>query len=298
MKRILFAILMLLLFASFLSFNPVNFYNLSPGVSAAAKMDVDEVVRKHLEAIGATESRASSNSRIILGDCKFSFQGHGTGTTAGKAVIASQGNMILIGMNFPTPEYPHERLGYDGHSVTAGFIRPGVRTVLGDFIRTHDVALHEGLLGGALSAAWPLLDLTTRKPKLEYSGTQKVNGREAHVLTYTPHGGSDFDIRLFFDSETFQHVRTEYSRLISARMGRTIDQSSSQRPTRYKMIEDFSDFKKEGNLTLPHSYKLQVMIEEQADSIQMQWELFLTQYSYNRRIPPESFNVEAFTASQ
>src|SRR5205085_5750013 len=68
MKRILFTLLMLLLFASFLSFNPVNFYNLSHGASAAAKMDVDEVVRKHLEAIGATESRASSNSRIILGD--------------------------------------------------------------------------------------------------------------------------------------------------------------------------------------------------------------------------------------
>ena len=65
MKRILFAILMLLLFASFLSFNPVNFYNLSPGVSAAAKMDVDEVVRKHLEAIGIQE-RVGRNMEYVV----------------------------------------------------------------------------------------------------------------------------------------------------------------------------------------------------------------------------------------
>ena len=29
-----------------------------------------------------------------------------------------------------------------------------------------------------------------------------------HVLRFTPEGGSDMDITLFFDLETFQHVRT------------------------------------------------------------------------------------------
>jgi len=42
----------------------------------------------------------------------------------------------------------------------------------------ENVPLREGLLGGVLSAAWPLLRLAQQNPKLEYRGLKKMEGRQ------------------------------------------------------------------------------------------------------------------------
>ncbi len=265
-----------------------------PPAAANEKLNPEEVVRKHLESIGATETRAAVTSRVIVGDCKFSYHTRSRGAADGRVVMASEGVKSLIGMTFPTPDYPFERLGFDGRTLTTGFIRPGTRTLLGDFLRTHDGVFREGLIGGTLSAAWPLLDMEARNPKLNYMGTQKVNGRKVHVLEYSPRKGSDFEIRLFFDGETFQHVRSEYERVISAQPGRTDKESASQRATRYSMVKEFSDFKKESGLMLPHGYKLRILLENAAGNSEFEWALNLVEYAFNRRIPSDSFNVEAY----
>jgi hypothetical protein len=272
-------------------------------VSATQKMTVEEVVRKHLESIGATEERASVKSRIVIGTTKFSYRvTKGVGKAEGTAVMASEGDRSLIGMNFPEADYPHERLGFDGKSFTTGFIRTGVRTVLGDFLYSHNDVFKEGLIGGSLTQTWALLNMAERKPKLEYEGTKKINGKETYMLSYGLRKGSDFEIRLYFDSATFQHVRSEYTQVIAPMIGQTVstlqgrptENSSRQRSTRYEMVEEFSDFKKESGLTLPHNYKFRLVIDNQGGARQFDWELNLVQYNFNRPIPPDSFNVEAF----
>lgn len=265
-------------------------------VPAADKMKAEDVVLKHLESIGAQESRASITSRIIIGTCKFSYRVNRVGQTEGNAVLASEGVKSLIGMTFPETDYPFERLGFDGRNFTTGYIRPGIRSVLGDFLYSHNDVFKEGLIGGALTQAWPLLDMSGRNPKLEYDGTQKINGKEVHVLSYSPRKGSDFQIKLFFDSATFQHVRTVYSQNISPQMGKTDKESSRQRGTRYEIVEDFADFKKESGLTLPHNYKIKLEIDNQGGNAQYNWELSLTQYAFNRKIPVDAYNVEAYKA--
>lgn len=263
-------------------------------VSAQEKMKPEEVVSKHLEAIGAAESRSSVTSRIIIGTAKFSYRTNRVGQTEGNAVMASEGGKSLIGMTFPEADYPFERLGFDGRNFKTGYVRPGIRTVLGDFLYSRSEVFKEGLIGGALNQAWPLLDLSTKNPKLSYEGTQKVNGREAYVLGYNSRKGSDFEIKLYFDSETFQHVRSQYVQVISAPPGKTIDTSSRQRSTRYQIVEEFADFKKESGLTLPHTYKLQLIIDNQGGIGQYDWTLSFVQYAFNRKIPADSFDVEAF----
>src|SRR5258708_21716858 len=84
---------------------------------------------------------------------------------------------------------------------------------------THDLIFKQGLMGGTLSSAWPLLDLTARGPLLEYVGTKKVDNRLLHELKYLPRGGSDLKIALFFEQDTFRHVRTAYERGIAAPTG-------------------------------------------------------------------------------
>jgi hypothetical protein len=260
---------------------------------AAEGVKAEEVLAKHLESIGAADARGSVRTRVISGDCKFSFHARSSGQTEGKVVFASEGVKSLLGIAFPSPEYPQERIGFDGKNLTTGYLSPGIRSVLGNFLLTYNVIVREGLFGGTLSTAWPLLDLPARKSKVEYAGTKSINGRETHVLRYNPGKGSEVSVKLYFDSVTFQHVRTEYERVINAVMGRTPEASSSQSASRYKMVEDFSDFKKEGGLTLPHEYKLQLSIIGQTACAQYEWTLRFTQFDFNQPIAPDSFNVEA-----
>jgi hypothetical protein len=264
--------------------------------SSVEKLKADDVVRRHLESIGTAQQRAAAAHRVIVGKVKFSFRARGTGQTEGDVVLASEGMKSLIGMGFPNQEYPHERLGFDGKIFTTGYIRPGVRTVLGDFIKNRDIVFREGLIGGTLTTAWPLLDLESKNPKLDYEGTQKINGREAYVLSYSPRKGSDFQIRLFFDAETFQHVRSSYEQVMSAMQGRTDKDSARQSASRYQLVEEFSDYKKEGGLTLPHTYKLQLLIDDYTGTSKSEWILTLTQFVLNQPVPADSFNVEAYKA--
>jgi len=271
-------------------------YCLTISASPVEKLKAEDVVRKHLESIGTPEQRAAAAHRVILGTVQFSFRARGTGKTLGNAVLASEGMMSLIGMQFPNAEYPHERLGYDGRAFTTGFIRPGVRTVLGDFMKNRDSVFKEGLIGGTLSTAWPLLDINNRSPKLGYEGTDKIDGREVYVLSYSPKKGSDFQIRLFFDAMTFQHVRSTYSQVMSAMQGRTDKDSARQSASRYQLVEDFSEYKKEGELTLPHTYKLALLMDDYRGTVKSEWTLTLSQFDLNHRVPADSFNVEAYKA--
>src|SRR4030095_5034362 len=154
-------------------------------------------------------------------------------------------------MSFPSPVYPREQFGFNGSTFMAAFVTPGVRSVLGSFLMTNDVIFKQGLMSGALSSTWPLLEAGSNS-QLEYVGTKKIEDREVHELRYRPRGGSDLEISLYFDKENFRHLRTEYKRIIPAQMDTRAYTNVQTRESRYKMTEDFSLFKPEGDLMLPH----------------------------------------------
>lgn len=265
-----------------------------PTASSEQKMKAEDVVAKHLESIGTAEARAAIKNRVAVGTLVVSFQTPSVGQTPGRIVLASEGEKNLVGMMFDNvPNYPHEKLGYDGKNVTVSYVRPGARSALGDFLQMHKSIIKQGLVGGALSTAWPLLDLAATKPKLESSGTKKVGERDAFALKYLPRGGSDLEVTLFFDVETFQHVRTEYKRTLAAQMGASVNDSARQRESRYRLVEDYSDFRKEGELTLPHRYKITLEITLPGGSYKAAWDANLAQFGFNQEIDPKSFDVEA-----
>ena len=119
-------------------------------------------------------------------------------------------------------------------NLSASQFKPGLRTSLAQFFLTNDVLFKEGIVGGILSSSWPLLNLKDKNPKLEYAGLKKVGGKQMHALKYTARKGSDLKILLFFDAETFQHLRSEYERTIyttdQQRIGRYIRPANSQWP--------------------------------------------------------------------
>ncbi len=281
------------LLISLLAFSLPLFFSVRPSSSATDKITAEELVAKHLESIGTAQARAAVKSRIIAGTSMVVFRTEPKGQAAGRAVLASEGLKNLIGMSFPSPVYPREQLGYNGDSFMAAFVTPGVRSMLGTFLMTHSQILKQGLMGGTLSSAWPLLDLSSRHPRLESAGQKKVNNRTLLELNYLPRGGFDLQVSLFFDPDTYHHVRTEYVRVIPAPTGNRAYSNVEEREIRYKMVEEFSDYKQERGLNLPHTYKINLTVDSQAGTFQADWIISLTQFTFNEPIDPASFTISA-----
>ncbi len=263
----------------------------SKPVTLDEAIKAEVIIAKHIEAIGPPDLLKSINSHVIRGTCKYTFRSGISGQAAGDVAMASDGAKSLIAMAFAGTDYPAEQLAFDGKQVTTSYIRPGARTPLGSFILMDQAIVKEGLMGGVLGSSWPLLDLTARNPKLEFGGTRKVENRQFYVLRYKPRGGSDFSINLYFDKETFLHVRSEYDRLVSAQIGRGVDASAGVRSTRYHMNEEFSDFKSESGLTMPHTYKLQIRAETPNGAQQSEWSLTLNEFKFNLPIDASLFKL-------
>lgn len=266
---------------------------LTGSLFALDKMKPEEVVAKHLESIGTAEARAALKSVTIVGTTKATFFGRGGGIAEGIAVLASQNEKYLVGMKFNNSEYPFEKMGYDGDEFTVGYVRPGARSVLGDFLRINDSVFKHGILGGTLSTSWELLNFNQENARLKYAGMEKINEKKHHELKYEIKKGSELSISLYFDPDTFRHIRTEYRRIIAARQGASIDSSARQSETRYKMVEDFSDFKEENELTLPHTYKIYLEILSGNGTTSYEWLMNLEKFTFNQSIDSKEFRVDS-----
>jgi hypothetical protein len=251
----------------------------------------ETLIARHLDSIGPAEARAAVKSRVTTGSVVSTVRLGGAGQLAGRAVLASTGSKSLIGMTFNDIKYSNENMAFDGKTVTVGQFTPGARSPLAQFLLSFDIVFKQGLIGGTLSSAWPLLDLRVTNPKLKYAGVKKINNQQVCVLNYYPRDSSFLGITLFFDSETFQHVRTEYEKVVNAGMVTQNEAAASQQETRYKMTEEFADFKKEGGLSLPHSYRIQLSISNQRGSLLQDWAFTLTQFGFNEVLDDKQFNV-------
>ncbi len=260
---------------------------------AAQKMKAEDVIAKHLDSIATAEKRADVKSQIAVGETVVTFISQKNMTAQGRIVLASAGAKNFFGLNLNAADYPSEKFSYDGKKAKVGFVRSGSRSILGNFISSNNLVLEESLLGGTLSTSWALLNFADKKAKVSYDGTKKIDGKEVYALGYTVKGGSDIEIKLYFDKETFRHVRSEYKRTSSAGIGRTPDQSSRFIETRLKVTEDFSDFKEENGVTLPHTYRLNYQISGQNGTTEIEWSSNLNEFAFNQTFPDSTFDAEA-----
>jgi len=216
----------------------------------------------------------------------------GSGQSTGRAVMASQGDMSLTGLIFGPDDYLNDNLAFNGKTLTVGEAKPGPRTRLGSFLLNHDILFKEGLIGGTLSSAWPLLNLPTRNPKLRYLGLKKINGQQVHVLEYESRKGGNLEIKLYFNAETFQHVRSEYEQTVSPPPVSDPAKAPFQKESHLKLTEEFSDYRKEGSVNLPHTYRLQLTIDTPSNAVVQDWTLTLSQFLFNKELPASQFSVD------
>lgn len=261
---------------------------------AEGKLTADGVVANHLNSIGTAAARGAVQSITAIGTSKATFYGRGGGVAEGISVLASKGPSYMVAMKFNNSDYPFEKMGYNGNELTVGFVRPGVRTNLGSFLRTNESSFKTGLMSGVLSNSWPFLRFDPELGKIKYSGLKKIEGKKLHTIEFTPKKGSELDITLYFDSETFQHVRTEYKRIITAKQGANVDASAGQSETRYKMVEEFSNFREENKLNLPHTYKISLEILSGNGTTSYEWLMDLQRFVFNQPIDDGDFKVDSY----
>lgn len=255
------------------------------------KLSAQEIIAKHLDSIGTAEKRSAFKSIVASGEVNVDFITKKTQPTSGRIVLATEGSKMFVGMNLNTPEYPQERFIFDGDKSAIGMANRGGRSILGNFIQSNTVIMSHGLLSGTLGSSWIFLNSAESKGKISAAGTKKIDGRETYGLLYSPKGGSDIEIKIYFDQETFRHVRTEYSATRSAAMGRTIDESARNRETRMKLIEDFSEFKESGGLMLPSKYRIYYSYTGQNETTEQAWNCVISEFAVNQKLDAGSFST-------
>ena len=262
-------------------------------VSMAQKMKPDEIVAKHLESIGTAEVRGSIKSMMTVGDVTVTFVSQKNQAAVGRVVMASSGNRNFIGLQLNAADYPGDMFSFDGSKAKVAKVVNGQRSYLTGFVEGNQSVLKDSLLGGVLASSWVLNDLTTKKGKFSGGGLKKIDGKEYYAVDYSPKGGSDVDITLYFEKDTFRHGRTEYKRTSSAAIGATPNQSAGFDETKLKVTEVFGDFRDEKGLMLPHTYKFIYSEIGQRGTREVEWAYALNEFAFNQPMDDKTFDVEA-----
>jgi len=262
-------------------------------VSAAKdEFQAGDFVKQHLNSIGTEQARATVKNRVAQGTVTFQILNRGPQTWEGPATLVSEDDKLASLMKLPPAAYRTEWFVRDEKRTSVAPVKPGSWTEFGDFIKTHNEILTEGLWGGALSIGWALSHLDERRAKLEDRGVKKVDGVEFHRIDYIPKKSSDLEIQLYFEPDTFRHVMTVYLMTISAHSARTVNQAGNEKEMHYRLEERFGDFKSVDNLTLPARWIIRFTYGAVSEGIIDQYDITEKKISYNLTLDPKNFEIK------
>lgn len=273
-----------------------------PIAAAGEKLKPEELIQKHLDSIGNMETIRNVTARSVWGQGAFRIVVGGDGNLFGTASLLSEGRKLRFSLDFDYPQYLGERITYDTNKIRVSRIVPSGRSRLGSFLYTYNQIIREGLLGSCLSTAWPLLDVKGRRAKLKYRGLKNIDGKKLHRLSYRPRKkGGDIRITLYFEQETFRHVRTDYNVLIRSGVRSNPNLSTASDETykvnRFLLVETFDDFRSMDGLTLPTLWSMRYSQEkEEGDSLNsaglvVEYTMSLPNISHGQTVNPKVFLV-------
>ncbi len=273
------------------------------------KLKSEEVVAKHIKSIGGPEVVAGIRSRVLVGKASIEFIAGNVGGLAGQCEFVSEQQKLGIFCRYNALDYPQEHFAYDGKDVTVGYISPGRRSPLGDFLNRYDGMIKEGLMGGVLSVNWPLMRIEPKRAnKMKYS-QRKIGDRELHELEYRPQNSmKDVKVKLYFDLDTFRHVKTEYKvtyrqpgsiqpitgGLIQTDRPLTRDSPADSLDSEayYVLLEEYGDFREVDGMMLPHTYSVHYSREGRGGTFMARWTIDAMQWSHNSTINPQYYTAK------
>jgi hypothetical protein len=182
--------------------------------ATAGAQTADEVIEKHLAALGGRAALSKMTTQTGAGTITVSVQGNdlvGALESYHKAPNKSRTAFKMDMSAFGMGEMVVDRR-CDGKTAYEDNSMQGSREITGDQL--------QALLNDSFPS--PLLNYKGAGAKVELAGKEKLDGRDVHVLVYTPKVGSP--LKQYFDAETFLLVR-QVSRTNVPEMGGEIEQT-------------------------------------------------------------------------
>ncbi|NLV32494.1 MAG: hypothetical protein GXY47_15235 [Acidobacteria bacterium] len=290
-----------------------GFVCLSDEVAADEELKPEQLVAAHVKSIGSPDYLARVRSRSFVGTTEVQFIQGMSGLLKGTSMFVSQGPQVGIVMKFQDINYPGEYFAYDGQEVTVGHMSPGQKSPIAEFLYRYNRLMKEGFIGGSLSTAWPLLTIDEQKVEMKSRKT-KVEGKELYELEYRPKESlGDLRIKIYFDPETYRHVRTEYrirvrddmsfggsstydpladESVVKSAGGGGMAIGESRPDSIYLLVEKFDNFKKVGNTVLPHKYVLDYSLEGSGHAFIANWTLNASTWVVNQKYDSKIFQAQ------
>ncbi|MDT7807086.1 MAG: zinc protease [Acidobacteriota bacterium] len=208
----------------------------------------DEIINKHLEAVGGRAALAKFKTRVALGTIKKEDEPEGK-----MAIMSEAPNRLSVFYGFR--DYSLQMI-YDGKGA---YIRPALPRQVSYLTDKYQEMMASGLMFNGISLYNLLAASEPGTLKFEAKGTKKVDGRTAYVVQVKPPKGSA--MRLYFDTETYMWVRTDYGKAsVSKEMGTftndVVNQGGSELTVDFYV--ETSDFRDVDGVKLPFKFE-QVM---------------------------------------
>lgn len=246
------------------------------------KMTGEEIVAKHLEAVGGREALAKFKTRVAIGTVAKEDE-----PAARFAVMSEAPNRLSVFYGFRDYD---ARLVYDGTRAT---VRPTFARQLANLTEKYEEILASGLMFNQMSLYNLIATSAPGELKLEAKGTKKVKGREAYVVQVKPKKGSA--MRLYFDSETFMWVRTDYGKTsLTRELSRTsenindINNQAGSEQT-FDFYIETSDFRDVDGVKLPFKFEQVMTAPLMRQKIVGTITGTVSEYQHNGRIDPGMF---------
>ena len=205
-----------------------------------------QIVDRHIEAVGGKAALAKIKARVALGIAKKDSD-----AAVPAAIMSEAPNRLSAIYQF---EGYNWQLIYDGGKA---IFRPTISRAAGVVMHKYEEMLASGTMFNSVSLYNALTAGESADVKFEAKGTKKVRNRPAQVVEVKQ--GKAQPVRLYFDSETFMWVRTEYGSVhITKDMGTfTNAVGSKDEESTIDFYVETSDFREVDGLKLP--FKLEMV---------------------------------------
>jgi hypothetical protein len=205
-----------------------------------------DIINKHIAAAGGKEALMKIKSRIAIGSARKEDE-----AAVPMAIVSETPNRVSAIYQFVDFSW---QMTYDGEKPV---FRPMLTRANAPIMQKYQEMLSTGTFFNGISLYNALLAGESDGVKFEAKGTKKIQGRPAYLVEMKrPKGAA---IRLYFDTETFMWVRTDYGtvRLSQEMKGFTNAVESKDQERSYDFFVETSDFKEVDGVKLP--FKLEIV---------------------------------------
>jgi len=247
------------------------------------KLDPEDVVAKHLKALGTSDSFAAATERRLEGKSNFRDIRNSMINVSGSAEMTSDTTnfgMFLVFSTNPTDFYRQDKIEYNGKKVSVPFASTTSRSPMGQFLYEFPEVIKSGLFGGTLNAEWAILDRKNKIKKLDFQGFEKVDGIDLIVLRCTISGGTNLRIKLYFHPETYAHVQTIYAGEIQPPT--TLSDEGRVSSIRHVFIEHFAGHTPISGLVIPITHRINYTFESPLRNGQYEWTMNFSRFEFKK----------------